>query len=241
MKKKRIPSDFYPDILSAATLLLLLLVVLPLLFTTARADDGFTFNGGLHYGRGDDVRVQEWSQLSVSAGWRPQGQTLKNWRFKAGSGWLRYGDGEQGISDSWATATYLIQRPWLNHWWDIRARLKLPTADAKRSLGTGSIDQDLRLQALKSFDNSLLWYYAGYRQRGKSDEYDLNNSWLWGAGIKLDRYSVFYDGWQASQPGRDTGHSVGVSGSYQWAQKTWSPYLSAEQDGDWSLGITLSF
>lgn len=191
---------------------------------------------GVHYGEGDDIRSDSWNQVSLSGSWR-----LQHWRLKAGSGWLRYSDGKQGITDSWLSATYLVQRPWLSHWWDVRFRLKLPTAEAQDSLGTGSVDQGIRLQLLQQWQQGVYWSYLGYRQRGKSREFDLQNSWRWGAGIKLADYSLFYDGSEASQPGRDNNHAITLMAGFEWLDYHWSPYGSAEADGDWSVGLSVRF
>jgi hypothetical protein len=217
-----------------------LLVIVAVLLSSSLSDaESVRFSAlalGLHAGYGDERQTDRWQQFSISGQWRWQ-----HWRIKAGSGWLKYSDGEQGISDSWLTATYLFQKHWLGHWWDIRGRLKFPSADASRSLGTGSLDQGLRLQALKQWNNQLLWYYLGYRRRGPSDEFKLQNSWRWGAGIKVRDYSLFYDGRQASQPGLDNTHSLTLMASIKQRKYLLSPYLGIEQNGDWSCGVSLRF
>lgn len=201
--------------------------------------DGLQFNFtqlGVHYGEGDDIRSDAWGQASFSGSWR-----LQHWRLKAGSGWLRYRDGKQGITDSWLSATYLVQRSWLSHWWDVRFRLKLPTAEAQDSLGTGSVDQGIRAQLLQQWQHGIYWSYLGYRQRGKSREFDLQNSWRWGAGVKLAGYSFSYDGSEASQPRRDNTHAFTMMVGFDGQEGHWSPYASVALDGDWNVGVSWRF
>jgi hypothetical protein len=96
---------------------------------------------------------------------------------------------ESGIGDTVMAATY-------NAYYDsatkggvdVTARLKLPTADADRGLGTGSTDESFQLDLYKTTDRVTLFGDLGYTFFGHSDFVQLQNAFNYGAGasFKLD-------------------------------------------------------
>lgn len=192
-------------------------------------------SAGLHWGESDDLDDQHWQQLSVAGKW--QHNAL---RFKLSSGWLQLDDKTQGLTDTWLGATWLINKPYGNHWWDLQFRLKAPTGDASKALGTGSWDQEIRIQALKSLKPWLAWYYLGYRHRGESDEFQLQDSALWGLGAQYKVLALAYDGREASQPDKKTQHSLSLILQFKQGKQSYSPYIRLQQDGHWGLGISLN-
>ncbi len=96
---------------------------------------------------------------------------------------------ESGVGDTVASATY-------NAYYDsaakgdidVTARLKLPTADADRGLGTGSTDESFQIDLYKTAARVTLFGDLGYTFFGHSDFVQLQNAPNYGGGAsyKLD-------------------------------------------------------
>ena len=114
---------------------------------------------------------------------------------------------ESGIGDTVLSATY-------NAWYDddlergidLTGRVKLPTADAAKGLGTGSTDFSAQLDAYRTFDRWTLFADVGYYWFGHSDYVELKNAINYGIGASQkmnDRDSIgaSLDGRQKSSVG----------------------------------------
>ena len=90
---------------------------------------------------------------------------------------------ESGIGDTVASATYgaLYDRQ-SQLGLDLTAKLKLPTGDEQRGLGTGSFDQTLQGELFKTIDRLTVFGALGYTRFGDSDVVDLKNAWHYEVG-----------------------------------------------------------
>jgi hypothetical protein len=59
---------------------------------------------------------------------------------------------------------------------DLTAKLKLPTGDENRGLGTGSVDETLQAELYKSIDQLTVFGTFGYTFFGHSDVVELKNA-----------------------------------------------------------------
>ena len=81
---------------------------------------------------------------------------------------------------------------------DVTGRIKLPTADEDKGLGTGEIDWALESDLVKGIDNHSLFFTVGYKIFGDTDEVKINNVFYGSIGDSY-RYSknmsfgAFYD------------------------------------------------
>lgn len=195
---------------------------------------------GWHLGQDSDVDHGYWQQVSIAGRWRYQTVDHDEWRLRVSSGWLQL-DERSGVADTWLGANQLWSRPWGGLWWDWQARLKLPTANAGDGMGTGSLDKELKLQALSKQGDWLWWGFTGYRWRGHSDFYPLQNTPLIGAGAHWQRYSLAWD-WQQGARAASVGrHHLILMAGYYGRRLSLSPYLSLNDQGDTGAGITLRF
>ena len=189
---------------------------------------------GLHGGQASDTSDSGWWQASVGHRWKQRTHELR-----INSGYLQLNDQRAGVADTWLRATWLVQRPWMSQWWDVQWRLKIPTADADKGLGTGSVDNEARVQALIYNKPILVWYYTGYRQRGSSSHYDLQDGLSWGAGMGWKRWSLAYDGRESAFKAQPSQHNINVIRQYRIGQTRVSPYLRWRTDGEWGAGLGL--
>lgn len=92
---------------------------------------------------------------------------------------------ESGIGDLYADATYRLD-PLPN---DIRidatVRVKAPTADEARGLGTGKFDYYGQLNVYRTFGSATPYVTGGYRVLGDSDRYQLRNGSYASVGTHL--------------------------------------------------------
>jgi len=84
---------------------------------------------------------------------------------------------EQGLGDVFLTGTYQMN-PIFNGWVfvDVSVQAKLPTADETRDLGTGETDYGLQLDFYTTLGRNTWFSSLGYRRRGKTPLYDLEDS-----------------------------------------------------------------
>ncbi len=91
---------------------------------------------------------------------------------------------QQGLGDVFVTGTYQMN-PVLNGWVfvDISLQAKLPTADETRDLGTGETDYGAQLDFYSTLGRNTWFSTIGYRWRGKTPLYDLEDSPFASVGI----------------------------------------------------------
>jgi Putative MetA-pathway of phenol degradation len=98
---------------------------------------------------------------------------------------------------------YLIEGSTLMPLVAITGRVKLPTADAARGLGTGEFDEGAGLELSKSLANRWRTYLSGgYNLIGDAPGTNFNNQWWYDVGIGHDvtdnlHMSVFYEEYRA--------------------------------------------
>ncbi|MDH4328413.1 MAG: transporter [Nitrospira sp.] len=85
----------------------------------------------------------------------------------------------------------------------LTGRIKMPTADADRGLGTGEFDEGAGLELTKTLaDRWLAFLDGGYNIIGDAPGRDFNNQWWYDVGIGYDvtdnlHMSVFYEEYRA--------------------------------------------
>ncbi|HZE61614.1 MAG TPA: transporter [Burkholderiales bacterium] len=114
---------------------------------------------------------------------------------------------ETGLGDIVGAATYNL---WydddLERGLDLTGRVKLPTADAGKGLGTGSTDFGLQADTYRSFDQLTLFAGVGYTFFGHSDYVELKNAVNYGIGAsrkmnERDSLGASLDGRQKASVG----------------------------------------
>lgn len=84
---------------------------------------------------------------------------------------------ESGIGDTTLAATYgALYEPRSAFGLDLTAKLKLPTGDENRGLGTGSTDETLQAEMYRAIDRYTAFGTFGYTFFGHSDVVDLQNA-----------------------------------------------------------------
>jgi hypothetical protein len=114
---------------------------------------------------------------------------------------------ETGLGDVVGAATYNV---WYNEdteqGIDLTGRVKLPTADAAKGLGTGSTDFGLQADLYRTFDRTTLFGDVGYTFFGHSDYVELKNAVNYGIGAsqkmnERDSVGASVDGRQKASVG----------------------------------------
>jgi len=172
------------------------LVVLPalLLASAAIAADGeLSAGAGIDYSKGDYGTGSETKILSIPFMARYDSDP---WKLKLTVPYLRVtGEGEvipgigrtnrgrrsetteSGIGDTVLAATYgALYEPQSKFGLDLTAKLKLPTGDEHRGLGTGSVDETLQAELYKSIEQITVFGTFGYTFFGHSDVVALENA-----------------------------------------------------------------
>lgn len=81
---------------------------------------------------------------------------------------------------------------------DITAKVKIPTADEDKNLGTGATDYTVQLDFMKTMGDFTPMFGFGYKRLGDTGTLQLDNVWLWNIGMDYKvndslNVGVFYD------------------------------------------------
>lgn len=97
----------------------------------------------------------------------------------------------QGFGDVYVSGTYAIESPYSSDLHiGLTGRIKLPTANEFKGLGTGKVDYTLKADISYIIGNFTPYATLGYRFVGKTDLYDLQNSFFASIGAS---YYLTYD------------------------------------------------
>jgi hypothetical protein len=155
---------------------------------------------------------------------------------------------ESGLGDINLSASYFLYGgsetlPML----DVTAKLKLPTADEEKGLGTGAADLTIEADLTKMFDRSFIYLTAGYKFYGDPKEVELNNVLLGSLGLGhrfTDKATagLIYDARQASTPQGSAMSEATAYLSYRLTGRfrLMTYLLTGFSDGSPDLGIGLS-
>jgi hypothetical protein len=114
---------------------------------------------------------------------------------------------ESGIGDTTLSATYnAVYKDDLESGVDLTGRVKLPTGDAAKGLGTGSTDFSGQIDVYRSFDRLTVFGDVGYYWFGHSDYVELKNAMNYGIGASQkmndrDSLGLSLDGRQKASVG----------------------------------------
>lgn len=108
---------------------------------------------------------------------------------------------KDGFGDVYLSAKYSIENPYSNDLYiDLTGRIKIPTANEYKGLGTGKVDYIVKADFAYLMGNFMPFATLGYRFIGKTHLYDLQNSFFASVGAS---YYLTYD------------TSIGVSYEYR--------------------------
>lgn len=135
---------------------------------------------------------------------------------------------------------------------DLTAKIKLPTADDQKGLGTGKADHTVVVDAFKNFGRFTLLGSLGYKNTGKPAGLNLNDVWFGGIGGAW-RFSsatsggVLWDMRQPSRAGIDGARDLTVYMTHKWSDMfkmqlyTYRGFSHASADLGGGAMLSLSF
>lgn len=134
---------------------------------------------------------------------------------------------ESGIGDVILRARYYVvdERGWVPTV-AVTGKIKFPTADRDRGLGTGAFDEGLGLQVSKKLTEAWISFAdLGYTNLGNPPGVTLRNQWNYDLGMgyyfaKTLLGSVYYEEWTAVVSGRPHPRDLLVAMNYT-ASSTW--------------------
>ncbi len=168
--------------------------------TNTPSDGSFSMTVGVNYDTGDygdTMDTDVWS-TPISLKYRKG-----LWNFGIATSWLRVtspnnvdadgnfiGSGgtrrtEEGMGDINLSATYnfLDERDYLVGL-DVTGKVKIPTADEDKFLGSGKTDYGLNVEAFKSINKWTPYWNVGYKWKG--DPSGINYKNVWSTSIGFD-------------------------------------------------------
>ncbi|MBT5073261.1 MAG: hypothetical protein HOJ34_07990 [Kordiimonadaceae bacterium] len=137
---------------------------------------------------------------------------------------------KNGFGDVYLSASYSYDNPFNNDLYiDFTAKVKIPTADENKGLGTGKVDYTGQIDVSYLFGNFMPYGTIGYRVIGKNQLYDLQNSLFASIGMA---YYLTYD------------TSIGVSYDYRESAtpnfnspKEIFAYTDIQLNENWGLNV----
>ncbi len=155
----------------------------------------------------------------------------------------------QGIADTTLGVKYaMFEDLEMGLFVDVGGRLRLPTANSKKGLGTGHVAGDLQVEMTKAFGRWSVFSAAEYGIRDGRD--GDRNPWSASAGINrslTDRLSAgtFYHWRQSSFTGGRAAHEVFIYGAYRFNERFSVSLYGATgfspQSVDRELGVRYAF
>lgn len=221
---------------------------------------------GLHYSTGDYGTGSETEITSLAFTGRHESG---RWVYRAtvpylevkgenavvpGVGRVRGGGGrrrtESGLGDivlSASTAAYYDRASTLGV--DLTGKLKLPSADETKGLGTGEADVAFLVDAYQTFDRITGFAGLGYHILGDAPGQPLDNVWSvnLGASYRIDArdsWGVSFDARQRAAPG--AGPQRELMGFFQrkldglWKAQAYALIGLADGSPDWGFGLSLA-
>lgn len=156
---------------------------------------------------------------------------------------------ESGLGDTVGSATYTAYYDdATKRGLDLTGKLKLPTADADRGLGTGSTDESLQVDVYQTQGPFTVFADIGYTFFGHSDVVQLENAPYYGLGFsqKLDAANslgMSFDGRQRVTPGGAPRRELTAFWNRRMdrAMRLQAYVLKGFADGspDWGIGASL--
>ena len=238
-----------------------------LLALAAHAQESpLTLGAGLHYSEGDYGTGSTTRITSLAATARyDQGQ----WTYRATVPYLRI-DGnnsvipgvgavrggastrstESGLGDVVLGATY-------NAYYnaastlgvDLTGKVKLPTADEKKGLGTGEADFAFLVDLYKTFDRITAFGGVGYHVLGDAPGLPLDNVWSANLGASYtlnerDSAGLSLDGRERAAPGSERQRELTAFFTRKldrlWKAQVYGLIGFADGSPDWGAGLTLA-
>lgn len=90
---------------------------------------------------------------------------------------------ESGLGDIWVTAQHSVAAiPAELFYLDVSGKLKLPTADEDKGLGTGELDYTVQAEVFKSLDAFTPFATLAYKFKGDPNNVKLKNVWYVSVG-----------------------------------------------------------
>lgn len=238
-------------------------------FSSDAKEPDFTLNIGGYFSQGNYGLDQDTFREDTRISSLPVSLKIRQWPWalKISSSWSKVESSvpvtlkpgietgsttktDSGIGDTLFTLSYSWLKVPINPWYtSVWFKLKAPTADESKDLGSGEFDFEpgLTLMRLGAWNPFLK---LSYRLRGDSDSTNYNNQWKTTAGIshKLNdewQLTGFLSSKQASTKPGKTSTSVYTTLLYR-INRHWSvtPYASAGlSDGshDYAVGWNLTY
>lgn len=113
-------------------------------------------------------------------------------------------------------------------WWPtvaLIARLKIPTAQSGRGLGTGKPDEGFGIESSRTLGEKwVIFVDAGFTFIGKPAGFNLRNQWNYDVGLgyyftKALTLSVYYEEYRAVTQGNQNPQDVLISLNYDWSPR----------------------
>jgi len=91
---------------------------------------------------------------------------------------------DSGMGDVFISGSYSFESLQIDSFFvDITAQAKIPVGSVDKGLSTGKVDLSLQLDMAKHVGNFLPFATLGYRYIGKTERYNLQNTWFVSGGL----------------------------------------------------------
>ena len=130
----------------------------------------------------------------------------------------------------------------------MRAKVKLPTADKDKNLGTGEVDYTLELTPFKKMGDTTLYGALGFKKYGDTRETDYRDVWLARAGVMQqlnahNKAGLSYRVRQKTTARRSDKRSLMAFHTYtfdkQWQLQSYVIKGFSDANADWAGGVAL--
>ena len=164
---------------------------------------------------------------------------------------LNFQEIHEGLGDIYLSTTYSINSLYDNQIYiDFTGRVKIPTADSSKNLGTGKVDFTAQIDISKLYGKIMPFAAAGYKILGKTPQHDLQNSFFFSLGASYyltydTSIGISYDYRQTATPGFQDPKEIytyfNMQINKEWGFNLYSVFGLNEASPDTSLGFRIRY
>ena len=157
---------------------------------------------------------------------------------------------ESGLGDVIASLAYATPVLDKDTTGTLTGKVKVPTADKSRSLGTGEFDYTLQTGLTHNFGDFYVSGGGGRKFNGSSGQFPLRDVWKYslGAGVMISPATALGVNYDFRQSATSTGDDISEATAYlshnlnsKWAAQIYSTTGFTNASPNWGVGLQISY
>lgn len=158
---------------------------------------------------------------------------------------------ESGLGDTWLSLTYALDpAAGSSNFFDLTGKIKLPTADADRGLGTGETDLAIQVDVMRAMNRLTPFATLGYKLMGDPEGIDYEDVMYASVGAdwradEIYNFGLIYDFRQAATR---TGEDISEFSAYanrridaSWSTNVYGVFGTSDGSPAYAIGLQMRY